>query len=130
MDFRRYFILPVKVTRKGQIVSIDQSVPAHINGCVGILATVKDFLETGHEIQHVGEFSLMLNSAEVHPIHYSVGYSNLPLKKDNHFLPVEEQINPGTRISGFYHDAGTATDDKGSFLPYTVNIYLDCKAHK
>lgn len=130
MDFRRYFILPVRVTKKGQIISIDQPLPSHITRCLGILATVKDFLAIDHEIQHIGEFSLMINSAEVHLVHFVVGYSNLPIKKDNDFLPVQEQINPGTRISGFYLDAGTATDDKGTFLPYTVNIYLNCKAIK
>jgi hypothetical protein len=130
MEIRRYFILPIIVRKAGQVIPIDQNIPAHIISCRGILATVKGFLQTGHEIQHIGEISIQINSGEVHPMHHSVGYADKPLLKCNHFMQIEEQITPDMRISGYYQDAATAKDDKGIFLPYQVNVYLDCKAKK
>jgi|GEM_PF-6522874 len=130
MIIRRYFILTITITKKGQTVLIDRVVPSHIVCCKGIHASVIGFLATEHEIQHVGEFSLILSSGSVHPIHYSVGYSKQPLMKNNRFMPIHEEIASGSHISGFYQDAGTAKDGNGIFLPYRVNIYLDCKAQK
>jgi hypothetical protein len=130
MNIRRYFILSISITKTGQTVLIDRAVPLHLVSCNGIHASVNGFLPTENEIQHIGEFSLILSSGSVHPIHYSVGYSKQPLMKNNRFMPIDEPIAPGSHISGFYQDAGTAKDDKGIFLPYRVNIYLDCKAQK
>lgn len=127
-EARRFVILPVTVSQAGQIIPLDRKLPAHLTHCTGIQATVKGYLNTGSDIQHMGEISILLNSGQVHPLHHTVGYSLQPLKKKNGFMQITETLVPNYRISGFYEDAGTSRDVKGNFLPYTVNIYLDCKA--
>ncbi len=127
-ESRRFVILPVDVTKAGQIIPLDRELPAHLTVCNGITATVKGFLNTGKDIQHMGEISILFNSGEVHPFHHTVGYSLEPLRKKNRFFELKEEFVPGYRVSGFYEDAGTSLDVKGNFLPYSVNIYLDCKA--
>jgi len=127
-EARRFVILPVDVTPAGQIISIDRELPAHLTVCKGINATVKGFLQTEKDIQHIGEISLLFNSGQVHPLHHTVGYSLEPLRKKNGFFEIKESLVPNYHINGFYEDAGTSRDAKGNFLPYSVNIYLDCKA--
>jgi hypothetical protein len=127
-EVRRYVILPVEVRRPGQIILLDRKLPAHLTLCKGIHATVKEYLETGKDIQHFGEISILFNSGQVHPLHHTVGYSLYPLRKRNPFMQISEPLVPNYRISGFYEDAGRSHDRLGNFLPYTLNIYLDCKA--
>lgn len=128
MESRRFVILPVDVTKAGQIILLDRELPAHLTVCKGINVTVKGFLNTGKDIQHIGEISILFNSGEVHPFHHTVGYSLEPLRKKNNFFELKEPLVPNYHINGFYEDAGTSRDVKGNFLPYSVNIYLDCKA--
>jgi hypothetical protein len=125
---RRYAIIPVDITYAGQLVKLDRTLPAHLTVCKGLLATVKGFLKTEKYIQHMGEISLLFNSGQVHPFHHTVGFSLKPLMKKNSFVEVTEPLVPNYKITGFYQDAGTSRDIKGNFLPYSVNIYLDCKA--
>lgn len=127
-ESRRFVILPVDVTKAGQIISFDRELPAHLMVCKGINATVKGFLNTGKDIQHMGEISILFNSGQLHPFHHTVGYSIEPLRKKNNFFELKEPLVPNYRISGFYEDAGNSRDIKGNFLPYSVYIYLDCKA--
>ncbi|MBI5539800.1 MAG: hypothetical protein HY951_07060 [Bacteroidia bacterium] len=127
-ESRRFVILPVDVTKAGQIISLDRELPAHLMVCKGINATVKGFLNTGKDIQHMGEISILFNSGQLHPFHQTVGYSIEPLRKKNNFFELKEPLVPNYRITGFYEDAGNSRDIKGNFLPYSVNIYLDCKA--
>jgi len=130
MNVRRFVILPIKISRAHQIVAIDTSISANIISCSGILADVKGHLQTGRDIQHIGEVSILFNSGRVHPLHHSVGYHDKPLQKCDRFMQIQERIFTGSKVCGFYQDAGTATDEKGIFLPYQVNIYLECKAKK
>ena len=127
-EVRRFVILPVDVNQSGQIIQIDRKIPDHLIVCKGILANVKGFLNIGKEIQHMGEISLMLNSGQIHPLHHTVGYFPKPLYKKIPFFKIKEELVPNYRIRGFYEDAGNSRDISGNFLPYTLNIYLDCKA--
>ena len=127
-EIRRFVILPVEVSKPGQIILLDRKLPAHLTVCRGIDITVKGFLKTDKDIQHIGEISLQFNSGEVHPFHYVVSYSKDPLRKKNKFLHLKEPLVPNYQVTGFYEDAGTSRDVKGNFIPYLVNIYLDCKA--
>lgn len=124
----RYVILPVDVSSAGQVVRLDRSLPAHLTICKGIHATVKTFLNTPSDITHIGEVSLLFNSGQVHPFHHTVGYDKTPLGQKNRFFPLSEELLPNYRIRGFYQDAGNSRDAFGNFLPYTMNIYLLCKA--
>jgi hypothetical protein len=124
----RYAILPVDVTSAGQIIRLDRKLPAHLTICKGIHVTVKNFLNTPSNVQHIGEISLLFNSGQVHPFHHIVGYNKNVLGQKNRFLPLTEELIPNSRIRGFYLDSGNSLDSGGHFLPYTVNIYLYCKA--
>lgn len=128
-EARRFVLLPVEVSEARQIILLDRKLPAHLTKCKGIQATVKGYLNTGRDIQHMGEISILLNSGQVHPLHHTVGYSLEPLKKRNSFMQISEPLVPNYRISGFYEDAGNSRDNRGNFLPYILNIYLDCKAN-
>jgi hypothetical protein len=127
-EARRYFILPVEVSKAGQIIPIDRKLPSHFIHCKGIHATVKGFIDTPTDIQHLGEISILLNSGQVHPLHYTVGYSREPLRKSNPYMEAGEELVPNYRISGFYEDTRIPDGTVGHFMPYTVNIYFDCKA--
>lgn len=130
MNVRRFVILSIKISRAHQIVALDKSLSANIVSCTGIHADVKGHLQTGRDIQHIGDVSILFNSGRVHPLHHSVGYHDKPLQKCNRFMQVKERIFPGAKIYGFYLDEGTAIDEKGIFIPYQLNIYLKCKARK
>ena len=126
---RLFAIIPVDITYAGQLVKIDRKLPAHFTVCKGLLATIKGYLKTEKYIQHMGEISLLFNSGQVHPFHHTVGFSLKPLLKRNTFVEVKEPLIPNYQVTGFYQDAGNSRDIKGNFLPYSVNIYLDCKAN-
>lgn len=124
---RVYAILPVEVTNARQVIKLDRKLAAHLMICKGIHATVKGFLNTPSNIQHMGEISLLFNSLQVHPFHHTVGYNKAVLSQKNLFFPLNKELVPNSRIQGFYSDAGNSRDALGNFLPYTVNIYLHCK---
>ena len=130
MEAIKYVIVPIRIRNAHQIVVFEESLSANIVSCSGILASVKGHLETGHDVQHIGELSILLNSGQVHPLHHFAGFYSFPLKKCNRFMQVKERIFPGAKIYGFYMDEGTAIDEKGIFIPYQLNIYLKCKARK
>ena len=130
MEALKYVIVPIRIRNAHQIVVFEESLSANIVSCSGILASVKGHLEIGHDVQHIGEISLLLNSGQVHPLHHSAGLYSMPLMKCNHFMEIQETIFPGAKITGFYFDEGTAIDEKGIFIPYQLNIYLKCKAKK
>lgn len=130
MEVLKYVIVPIHITNENQIVVFEKRLSANIVSCSGILASVKGHLKTGHDVQHIGEISLLLNTGQVHPLHHFAGFYNFPLKKCNRFMQIKERISQGAKISGFYMDAGTAIDEKGVFIPYQLNIYLKCKAKK
>ena len=126
-EARRYFILVLDVSQEGQVILLDRKLPSHFFHCSGIFATVKGFLDTGKDISQIGEVSILFNSGQVHPFHHFVGYSQIPLQKKILFMEVSEPLVPNYRISGFYADARASFDRNGIFLPYTLNIYFDCK---
>ena len=130
MEVRKFVILPIHISYANQIVVFEKSLSANIVSCTGILASVNGHLETGQDVQHIGEISLLLNSGQVHPLHHTAGLYSMPLMKCNHFMEIQETIFPGAKITGFYFDEGTAIDEKGIFIPYQLNIYLKCKAKK
>lgn len=127
-EVHRYVLFPLEVKQSGQIIQLDLKLPAHITECKGILATVKGYLNVPKDIPRIGEISISLNSGQVHPLHYTVGYSREPLHKKEPFLTIEEPIVPNLRISGYYEDRGTSLDALGAFQPYQLNLYFDCKA--
>ena len=127
-EIRRFVILPFNVTEDGQIISIDKKLPAHLLRCKGILPTVKNCIDLVNDIPHLGEISLLLNSGQLHPFHHMLGYKRKALSKKNSFVEINEKLIPNNTVNGFYRDLGNSRDTKGNFIPYSLNIYLDCLA--
>lgn len=128
MRAKRFIIIPVKVNSPGQVIQIDKKIPANLLRCNGIFVTVKGFLNTAGEIQRMGEVSLLFNSGKTHPYHHTVGYKKTALDTRKLFSELSEDLIPNYRVRGFYSDYGTSHNNIGVFLPYSVNIYLECKA--
>jgi hypothetical protein len=127
-EIRRFIILPVDVTEDRQIIHIDRKLPAHLFRCKGFLLSVKNCINTLSDIPHLGEISLLLNSGQVHPFHHMADYKRKVLSRKNSFVEIDEELIPNLMVNGFYRDLGNARDHNGNFIPYSLNIYLDCLA--
>lgn len=127
-EIRRFMILPVDVTESGQIIHIDRKIPAHHYRCRGILLSVKNCIDPVHDIPHLGEVSLLFNTWQVHPFHHMAGFKRKVLGRKKIFTEIDEELLPNLRVNGYYRDCGNAHDAEGNFIPYSLNIYLDCLA--
>ena len=119
-----------QVTEAGQIIRITKKLPSHVKHCTGLFATIKGFHNTFDEVLHAGELSLSLNSGQDHPLHFRVGYSRIPLMPKNTFLEAKNDIIANQLVSGYYRDLGTMRSNTYTFLPYTLNIYLECRTEE
>lgn len=126
----RFVILPVDVTESGQIINIDRKIPAHLFRCRGIMVSVKNCVNATGDIPHLGEISLLFNSWQIHPFHHMVGFKREVLSRRNNFTEIDEQLLPNFTVNGFYRDSGKLQDSKGNFIPYSLNIYLDCLSNE
>jgi hypothetical protein len=127
-EMRRFVVLAVNVTESGQIIHIDRKIPAHLFRCKGILLSVKNCINTVHDIPHLGEVSLLLNSGQIHPFHHMVSFKREALNRNSYFVEISEKLVPNLTVNGFYRDSGKAFNTSGTFVPYCLNIYLDCLA--
>lgn len=126
-EIRRLVILPIDVTEDGQIIRLDRKLPAHLLRCKGIMLSVKNCIST-KDIPHLGEVSVLLNSWQVHPFHHIAGFRRKALSMKNSFVEINEELIPNFTVNGFYRDLGKSVDEKKNFIPYSLNIYLDCLA--
>jgi hypothetical protein len=127
-EIRRFVILPVDVTEDGQIIHLDRKLPAHLLRCKGIMLSVKNCIDPVNDIPHLGEVSVLLNSWQLHPFHHMAGFKREALSKKNSFVEINEKLIPNFTVNGFYRDLGKSKDHEGKFIPYSLNIYLDCLA--
>jgi hypothetical protein len=127
-EIRRFKIIPVDVIEDGQIINLDYKLPAHLVSCKGIILSIKNCISNTNDIPHLGEVSLLLNSGQVHPFHQMVGFKRESLSKKNSFVEIDEKLIPNYTVNGFYRDLGNSLDHEGKFIPYSLNIYLDCLA--
>ena len=123
---RRFVILPVDMMSPFQIINISRKLPAHLIKCKGIAVTVKNKLSQFNDIIQLGEFSLSFNSGQVHPLHLFAGYQKDVLSNKNSFLEINEELIPNYYVTGFYRDFGKTITGDSTYIPYTLNIYLDC----
>ncbi|MBU0487422.1 MAG: hypothetical protein KKA07_07670 [Bacteroidetes bacterium] len=124
----RWKIIQFSVNESNQIIRIDGKLPAHLTECTGVYFSVKtqlDTLET--EIAEIGEISLLFNARKSHPIHDTIGFSKVPTGTRPVFKKMAAKLLPNQPITGFYLDYGKTTNRFGNFLPYTINIYFECK---
>ncbi|MFH0895401.1 MAG: hypothetical protein V2A54_13275 [Bacteroidota bacterium] len=123
----RRIVFSAIVTEAGQIIKINKKLPSYIKRCTGMYVTIKGYYNTFNEVLHAGELSLLLNAGQVHPLHFRVGYSRIPLMPKNTFLEADENLIANQPVSGYYRDMGTMRSITDAFLPYTLNIYLECR---
>lgn len=126
-EVRRWVIIKLDITSSNQIIRIANKLPSHIKTCKGIMVSICDYLNVSSDINQIGELSLMLNSGQTHPYHFMTTYSKNPVNKCNKTLEINETLIPNQTIAGFYKDLGMAKNSAGYFLPYSINIYLDCR---
>lgn len=125
-----WFIIPVNVTKANEVIAIDKKLPPHLIKCVGVLLSIKTYLDTGIPIiNHIGHLtSLSFNGRKDIPFAHHIGYNKTkPISKARKFeYTIEDSINDNCQVYALYKDSGTALDDKNIFIPYTLNIYLKC----
>lgn len=121
-------IIQLNVNEPFEVIQIDTKLSAHLAKCRGILASVKNFLNTElSEIPEVGEISLRFNSRKTHPLYSTIRYTKVHTGKRPEFSKLAQPLNANQPVTGFYLDYGKAVDRRGRFLPYTVNIYFECE---
>jgi len=125
---KRWLILPLEISRKGQVLHIEHRIPAYLRLCCGVHMTVKGKIpDMESEIPHLGELSLQFNNGKQHPLHFMAGYSPRFTKNLPTTLKLEETLLAHHSVTGFYRDNKQTINRERSFQPYQLNIYFECK---
>jgi hypothetical protein len=128
-DNPKWKIIELSIREPNQIVQINHKLPSYIKQVKGIYVSVKDVLAIPNlsKIYDIGRLSLWFNSRQMHSVYCSVDYSEEPLDK---FEPTKlnQSISTHQAITGFYIDKAKTKAESGTFMPYTILIYLQCYA--
>ena len=122
----KWKIIQLEIKEALEIYQIDYKLPKDIQSVKGIYFSIKEILSLNYENRkQVGELSLLFNSRQEHPLHYTIDYTmELPDKFEP--MKLDSQIEANQNITGFYIDNALTVNDTGRMIPYTVLIYLEC----
>jgi hypothetical protein len=120
---RKWQIISLIGIKKGEARNIEFKVDDLVRHCKGFIFTCNESgLIGGNYV--MGDISLFVNNRKSHPLHYTV--RSLPpdlIKRKIERLPLEECIEGGSFLQGYYRDLLVSAN-----YPYNVKIYLDCLA--
>ncbi len=118
---RKYHIILVENVQTNEARKISIKLPTNVKSCNGFLfsGNVAGLAVNNYSL---GNVSLFVNNKKSHVLHYTIHSKPLEsLKRKNKLLKLEECIEGGSLVQGYYVDLGTAES-----YPYNVRIYLDC----
>lgn len=121
MQRRKYHIIKLDNVVSGEARKIAFKIPVNIKHCNGFMfsGNVPGQVSKNYML---GNVSLFFNNRKSHPLHYTIHSKPLTaLRKRHGLLRLDECIEGGSFIQGYYVDLGTAQS-----FPYTVRIYLEC----
>lgn len=118
---RKYNIILIENIQLNEARKISFKLPVNVKHCNGFMfsGNVPGKADKNYML---GNVSLFFNNRKSHPLHYTIHSKPLSaLKKKRELLRLDECVEGGSFIQGYYVDLGTATS-----YPYKVRIYLDC----
>lgn len=118
---RKYHIILVEDVQENEARKISIKLPTNVKNCNGFLFS-GNVAGLAAKNYMLGNVSLFVNNRKSHVLHYTIHSKPLVLqKRKNELLKLNECIEGGSLVQGYYVDLGTAES-----YPYKVRIYLDC----
>jgi hypothetical protein len=118
IKYEKWAIIPVNIASKA-ISRIDTKLPANVKHCTGIAFTISN-VQGCFNPESLGEISLSFNNRKSHPLNFPVDYKTSRFRMDEIILKLEESVNGGSRVSGYFRNLQN--------IPYTLKIYIQCIA--
>jgi len=121
--YEKWVIIPLSEVLPFSVVGIDYKIPSNVKECTGVAFTITDVHEGGfNTMAFMGEVSLQLNNAQVHPIHFQTEFRTSNFRMEQILHKLEVPLIAGSRVKGYYK----------SYLDLTqsMNIYLQCIAEE
>jgi hypothetical protein len=116
--YEKWVIIPVVAAPKA-VTRIDHRIPANVIHCTGVAFSVIE-AQGAFNPNNMGEVSLLFNNRKSHPLNFHVECRLRKFRLDEIILKLDEPINGGSHVSGYYRNP--------LCIPHTVNIYLQCIA--
>ena len=119
-------VIRFNIDGEKQIQQISEKLGHHITGIKGIWVSIVPSSKIIDEIHDAGELSLSFNNQKEHSVHITSNYNpDLPSQP---FEPFElnQLLQAGHRIEGYYRDSGTLKNQYGEFIIHEVKILLEC----
>ena len=115
--FEKWVIIPIQAEAHA-IVKIDFRMPGNVRHCTGVAFSAYDELQRFNAGDCLGEMSLSFNNRKSHALNYVVEYRTAGLRMDRIITKLEEPMDYGSRIFGYYHSLVDS--------PHRLNLYLQC----
>ncbi|TAL59979.1 MAG: hypothetical protein EPN85_08260 [Bacteroidetes bacterium] len=118
---KKWEIIVIEVIASGDVKKIAYKLPANVERCKGFIFSGN--VEGSSAKNYVlGRVSLFINNRKFQPLNYIVESKPLDfLRRKYETLKLEEEIEAGSYVQGYYEDLASAVS-----FPYKVRIYLDC----
>jgi hypothetical protein len=118
---KKWELILIDVIASGNVKKIAYKLPANIKCCKGFIFSGN---VAGNSAKNyvLGRVSLFINNRKSQPLNYIVESKPPALQKRRYkTLKLEEEIEGGSYVQGYYEDLASAVS-----FPYKVRIYLDC----
>jgi len=120
----RYNIIPLQVTKQGQIIRFQHKIPNYLDHCTGFIAKHVKGVQTDLYLPEIGWLTLSFNNLKENAINAVVSAPAF-LNHDDYYdyQQLNVRLLKGQLVCGVYVD----TLSRDLFFPYKVNLYLRCK---
>ncbi|MBI4946301.1 MAG: hypothetical protein HY840_07865 [Bacteroidetes bacterium] len=118
---KKWGLILIDNIASGSVKKITYKLPANIKRCKGFIFSGN--VEGSSAKNYVlGRVSLFINNRKSQPLNYIVESKPLDfLRRKYETLKLEEEIEAGSYVQGYYEDLASAVS-----FPYKIRIYLDC----
>lgn len=112
----------LEVGEPGAIVPLDFLLPSEALECFGLQAMVVGLIPSLESVDDFGEYSILFNGRQDHPVHHLVPYESAQTRQASSsrvgLLPVGVPISM-SQVEGFYRDLSRQPEP---FVPYRVKL--------
>ncbi|HEY4789105.1 MAG TPA: hypothetical protein VIH57_23815 [Bacteroidales bacterium] len=117
--YEKWVIIPV-IAESNAVAKIDFKMPVNMKHCTGVAFSITDVRGAFNPSEYMGEISLQFNNRKSHPLNFQTEYKTSRYRMDHILIKLEEPLNGGSRVSGYYRNYIDVAQ--------SLNIYLQCIA--
>jgi hypothetical protein len=120
--FEKWVIIPVKV-EPYSTAKIDFKLPGNVRYCTGIAFTSYGSNGVFNAGDRMGELSLSLNNRKSHLLNFATEYRTIDPRMDQLLMPLEEPLEGGSRVSGYYKNPTVSRQELRIYLQCIIDAY-------